>query len=419
MIATSEIKELGMQTTKMNNTAIKVSINIVGAGPAGSLAAWLLAQQGHQVQVFERSTYPIKGKICGEYLCPTGVNLIKSLKLGGLIGDYPKVLGMNIFDSLGLMVPTNFPGGQVGISLRRDQFDNDLIQKAMEAGVIFHFGHSVWQIHEEGNSIFLHTHTPEKQEKVFESELLIGADGRQSIVGTYINAKKKHHAGRVAIHGYLNTPIGALNHHGEMHLFNDGAYCGLNPVSNNLCNFSIVCEGKIVSSMKKSGISSVVKYYVDQSIRLKELFSGQINQGHFNIQGGITNPVGSLSNLKGNVVLIGDAAGFIDPLTGEGIYHALLTAKLYCEKLLISKSFQTCANHYHDKVDSIYAAKEKVNYLFQWLIKRPTFCHLISKFLNRRKVARDAFVGLIGNIYTPFQALKIIFMSSIKSEKGN
>ena len=74
-----------------NLKGFKLKIGIIGAGPAGALAAYLLSSAGHHVQVLERKK-SIQRKVCGEYLCPKGVELLEQLNLlDPLTSGFPSV----------------------------------------------------------------------------------------------------------------------------------------------------------------------------------------------------------------------------------------------------------------------------------------------------------------------------------------
>ncbi len=382
---------------------------IIGAGPAGSLTAYLLSAKGFKVGVFDRNAFPVKGKVCGEYLCPAGYDLLKDLKLEKLLDDYPKVRGMNLYSPDEQLVETQFPNNKFGHSLKREKFDNDLIELAQAKGTEFFFDTNIESIEHTKEGTFV-----QSGGQKWKASVLVGADGRQSLVGKWLGFQKKSNSKRVAIHAYLNVKDGVKSSKGEMHIFKDGSYCGVNPVNDKYWNFSIVYDAKKLK--KFSSIQKLVEDSIYERSHLSSVFDK--SNTDYNISGKISNPITELGCIKKRAVLIGDAAGFIDPLTGEGIYHALLTAKIFSENLISCRDFGKALAIYEKEIKKTYHKKEIVNHFFQWLIRKSTLCNLVAHFLKSRPVARDTFVGLIGNVYSPHQAFFII-LKNVFNKKGN
>ena len=398
----------------MSNINKTTEIIIIGAGPAGSLTAYLLAKMGFKVTVFEKNTFPITNKVCGEYLCPAGHKLLEQLSLGSLLLNYPKITGMKLYSPNFQMVNTQFPNSEFGHALKRINFDNDLITLAQSKNVTFHFGTQIQTIKFEEKCISISDGTTN-----WKATHIIGADGRQSIVGKWLNIAKKVTEHRVAIHTYLPVRANIKSSlkkidQGEMHIFNDGSYCGLNPVSDEYWNFSIVCNGSKIKNY--DSLEELIKETIKGSKRLTELFDSNSITEKLNIKvtGKITNPIKSLGCEMKQVALVGDAAGFVDPLTGEGIYHALFTAQILCESFAKHNNFPNTLKYYESIIKASYHKKEIINYFFQWLIKHPLLCNGVAYFLNSSLLIRTTFIGLVGNLYSPLQALKIIFTNVFK-----
>jgi flavin-dependent dehydrogenase len=106
---------------------------------------------------------------------------------------------------------------------------------------------------------------------------------------------------------------------------------------------------------------------------------------------------------------IGDAAGFIDPLTGEGIYNALLSSQLLVESLCLSAetdhNLEKALNRYKSKKWKVTLEKKILNHFFQLLITKPTLVKWTVQFLKTSHTRADIFIGIIGNIYNPLTGL--------------
>jgi flavin-dependent dehydrogenase len=382
---------------------MKSDVCIIGAGPAGAFTAYLLAKQGLNVHVLEAQAQ-VKRKICGEYLCPLGVELLKQHGLENIVHAYPPVVGMKIVSHRGVMLNTYFPEKEAkemhGMSVNRRKFDSQFIELAEEAGAKFFFDESVRSLEYKNDMWSIKTASSE-----FSSTLMIGADGRRSFVAQTLGLSRGLATKRIALHSYIQTQNSGRQ--GEMHLFSDGSYVGLDPIDEQEMNLSLVCNSYEV--LDRKGKSNVLQSYLEQSENLSQRFlpldpdlkiyaitplKHQVSRSIF--------PAGAL---------VGDAGGFIDPLTGEGMYNALLTAQMLSATILQSKDNLAQVNfrQYEKKKNRFFRQKVILNTFFQWLIRQPYITDQVATFLDKDQRRRDIFVGIIGNLFTPFQgALKLL-----------
>jgi flavin-dependent dehydrogenase len=376
---------------------------VIGGGPAGSLTALLLRKEGHDVHLFERSNYPLKNKVCGEYLCPAGMKLMEKIGLEGLIAKYPKIYGMKIFSPKEKEVDTYFPNNSFGCAVSRDELDNELLDLCMQAGVKVQFQTSIDFLGMEKNKIVL-----KSKDQIWHADYIIGADGRQSMVAKWMEVNIPFENNRVAIHAYVDGKfVQTEKLQGQMHILNDGSYCGLNPVKTNQWNFSIVCDaGKINQFGSKLDL---LKEEVRTHYKLKDIIDlSNLKNEQIKVISAITHPVTNITDFQKRSFLVGDASGFVDPLTGEGMYHAFLSAKILTKLIQEQKSLDEVFVKYEKQMALLYQNKVRINYFFQWVIKVPLICELMAKFLNMKEDYRSIFIGLIGNVYKPEMALKLI-----------
>jgi flavin-dependent dehydrogenase len=109
--------------------------------------------------------------------------------------------------------------------------------------------------------------------------------------------------------------------------------------------------------------------------------------------------------------LIGDASGFVDPLTGEGIFVALATARMIASRLVAQPDW-VMGDHivpilqsYHREREKAFASKKRVSMAFQRIIRSPRVCNAIQRYLAARQQRADSFIGLVGNVYQPLNGL--------------
>jgi flavin-dependent dehydrogenase len=189
-----------------------------------------------------------------------------------------------------------------------------------------------------------------------------------------------------------------------MHFFSDGSYCGINPISDLEVNLSIVLDKSEIQENKN--LIELMNIRIKNSKTLSAMFR-PIDK-HVEIK--TSAPLKHVNHFIAgeNLAYVGDAAGFIDPLTGEGIANALLSADLLYESLKSSSELSTALTKY--KLAQVSALKQKniLNKFFQWVIKTPWAVSFLHWFLKDNQKRCDIFIGVVGNIYTPLHGLKKI-----------
>lgn len=377
---------------------------IVGAGPAGSYAAAKLAAKGLDVLLLEARDRPIR-KTCGEYLCPSAAALLaEDGTLDEITAGFPAIIGMKMAAPGCEPVTCRFPKYRKtthGLAVNREVFDQRLLDFASRCGAKPLTGRRIQSIRRQGNAWCLESSDGERH----HASILIGADGRNSRVAKLLGIRGKTNASRVALHCHLSSP--AENERlGEMHLFADGSYIGIDPTGDHETNVSLVCDAGI---LKSSNPAQALNRYLKASPALRSRFGEVTGDCKINAVCPITNRVSKVSGDR--FALIGDAAGFLDPLTGEGMYQALWSASVLAEELLASFGPSSvdpnkALRRYARRKRKQFRHKTILNHLLQRIIRRPLAMKLISRYLHAKPARADAFVGIIGNNYQPFEGIR-------------
>lgn len=375
---------------------------IVGGGPAGSVLAWRLSKQGYKVCLVEKSE-AFQRKVCGEYLCPLGVQVLEDLNLMKEMEDFPKVFGMKLVSPAGRVVQTEFPSKQgipgFGISLNRQKFDSRLIELCKKSNVELVMGKIVKSFERSGVGWRISLN----DETRLESRFLIGADGRNSMVAKKLGLKLENSTRKVALHCFLERKI-ENPRYGEMHILK-GGYIGLNPTGRYEVNLSLACQSSDIA--KFGSIRECLNHYIESSPLLGEEFGPIGEDVKIKAVTPLTNNI-KFKQIE-NVALVGDAAGFVDPLTGEGIYNALWMASKFAEFVQKEQSslfdFNGASKKFLISKVKKFRQKSLLNRTFQFVIRHPLFCELIARFLRVKKSRGDIFIGIIGNIYTPLDGI--------------
>jgi 2-polyprenyl-6-methoxyphenol hydroxylase-like FAD-dependent oxidoreductase len=375
---------------------------IVGGGPAGGSAALRLAKAGLAVTLIEAQ--PVIGeRICGAYLCPAGVALLDELGLRTeLTGDMRPLLGMVLVSPKRKRLQTRFPSlpsyPDFGISLRRPEFDNSLLRIASQNGATIRMGKRLQAL--QRTSAGWRAQLADGE--TISTRLLVGADGRKSRVARLLNLATEPWQERVALHVDVPSLV-PTNPYGEMHVFQDGTYVGLNPIGPQTLNVSALCDP---AELRNTTAMAFVNHRTQASELLRSRIAPLTNAASVRV----TFPAAaSVRNVVAiNAALIGDASGFLDPLTGEGIYQALWTARALAGEVSSAWSDDAALNEslhrYAKQRRRQHRCKRWCCQGFQAIIRRPCLSNALHDLLSLREGIGNSFIGMIGNIYSPAEA---------------
>lgn len=398
----------------MNTNCSHYDVGIIGAGPAGSFCAYLLAKQGFRVILVEASP-SFKRKVCGEYLCPAGVKLLQQYGFGEYLDQhFLPIYGMKLVAPSFRSVKTYFASSDsknaYGISTPRDHFDRFLAQEAEKAGATVLLKKRA--LHFQQQPPFWNVHFSDQTQ--FSCKLLIGADGRRSVVAKHLKLKAQLQNSRVAVHCFLSSKK-QNERFGEMHIFKDGSYIGINPVEENKSNISLVCD---IHLLKKAGnVEHVLRSYLQQSPMIFNQYEIPTDFLKFSTTYPITYHTTSV--IGPQCALIGDAAGFIDPLTGEGMYNALWTASFLAQKIsetshpFKEKTLENTLRQYARGKKQQFRQKSFVSKMFQRIIRSQFLCERVADVLVPNQKRANIFIRMVGNLYQPFYGLFLFLKSFI------
>jgi len=377
----------------------KYDFTIVGAGLSGLTLGIELLRQNYKVLMLEKSKNQQR-PICGEYLTPMGVQIVNDLHLEKHLTPFEVLNGMILVSPSGKRVETFFPEGRKGISLDRKKFQEDLKNVFELYGGVILFNIEINSIQYAQDQCTLKTTQGE-----YKTQWLIGADGRQSQTAKLSHLpselpKQK----KVALHCYLR-PKNKLPRLGQMHILPKGQYIGINPINEEEVNFSLVTD---YSQLKKfSSAKDLLNFWIHHQSNLSNQFD-LITDQEIKTISPITRSAKRIAGPR--VALIGDASGFIDPLTGEGMTTALATAQMLSKEIKKNKNIQEAFYAYEKRRKQEFIQKEFFNHILQNIIQFKNVCEVIALCLESSFKLRSIFIGVIGNIYGPKEALKKLFL---------
>jgi flavin-dependent dehydrogenase len=347
---------------------------VVGAGPAGSVAALVLARAGVNVTLLDRAEFP-RDKLCGDSINPGAMTLLRrhGLAENVEVSSVP-IRGMLVTGPGNAEVNGRYAEGIVGRSLRRRELDALLLSAAIQAGARFEANVRVSAASTVGdgesvtvNGVVVRTDTGSIVER--QARVVIAADGRRSGLAFGLGlAKHPLRPRRWALGAYFEGVTG-LAERGEMHI-RRGRYIGVAPLAGGLANVCVVVpEISARSFMHAPDVALEAAIVADA--RLRGRFETARRMTDVQVLGPLAVEV-SRAGVSG-LLLAGDAAGFIDPMTGDGLRIAIRGAELAAEAALGQLDGRIAQSHLwlEGKRQTEFGRKLRTNRLLRSLVAHP------------------------------------------------
>lgn len=309
---------------------MKYDVAVIGAGPAGATAAKFLSQSGLKVVLIEKKNLP-RDKPCGGALSLHHLKRFKYLggKRRGLIGGCPSY-GVKVYSpSLEAVAEYTYSEPQVLLVLRKE-FDQVLVDLALDSGTEL-----------RNNTVKDVTVTPDAVKitvdggQVIESELVVGADGANSVVGKKTGLNPAWEKWQVTICAVNEVQVGEsvveefVGSQRPLHIFSFNDFFGYGWLFPKREHLNVGIGGPL--SLTKDIYNMFVRLV--RILKDKELIPRDFQNSGFKarfapVSGIIRKPYGD------RVVLCGDAAGCSNPLNGEGIYYAMASGQIASETII-------------------------------------------------------------------------------------
>ena len=348
---------------------------IVGAGPAGSVAATVLARAGVRVRLLDRAAFP-RDKLCGDTVNPGTLAALRRLGLSTRIDDRGlRVDGMRVTGPRGIAIEGRYPDGVFGRALLRRDLDWALLQHAMDAGAQFEPSTAVRRaIVEESHGspcvggVVVGVNGRDRE---LRAHVTLAADGRRSTLAFGLGlARHPARPRRWAIGAYYENARG-LSSLGEMHV-RHGRYIGVALVPGGLANVCLVkpFDEKRVRSPGPLFTTLLAAELAADPILRERFADARLAQPPV-VLGPLAIEVGA-EQVRG-LLLAGDAAGFIDPMTGDGLRFAVRGGALAAEAAL--ESLARGWNGVHERLAKArrreFASKWRFNRALRTLVASP------------------------------------------------
>jgi len=388
---------------------LDAEVIVVGGGPAGASTAHSLARAGVDVLVLDRAKFP-RDKVCAEYLSPQASRILSDMNvLDEIERTRPAHLaGMRVRAPDGNFADGEFasthgfhPFRDYGLAVRRTILDEIVLNGARVAGARVEELARVTDVtkDETGRVSGVTVIGPGGKAQNLTSKFVVGADGLRSVVGKRLGLMhtSRFFPKRLAlVSHYRNVrDVGAL---GEMHVDHKG-YFGIVHVGGGLMNVAVVVPMSRAAEIGE-GRAEFLERWIASRPHLAERFVGAERVEDVRATGPFATE--SRPAWASGAALVGDAADFFDPFTGEGMYAALrggeMLAPFIVEALRGSPRDESRAlAAYETARRREFGGKWKLERIVGMAIAYPYFLNNAAKALSRRKEMADLLVGVAGD----------------------
>ena len=384
---------------------------IIGAGPAGSAAAALLASAGWRVLAIDRAVFP-REKPCSEYMSPEAVRVLDRLGVTAALrsAGAASVGGSSVTAARGAHLEGRFPEGR-GLSIARRELDHALVGAARARGAEVLEATSFERlIVEEDRIAGAVIRTGDGESRRVLAPLTIGADGLRSRVARALGGQRFGWPARVAFVAHVAAVPGMADR-AEMHVSGLG-YVGLNAIGGGITNVALV----VPQHRAALAAGRAEAYFMEELERFPGV-QGRVRAHHIVREVLVTGPFAARARhvTAPGALLVGDAAEFFDPFTGEGICAALVGSELVARTLAAARgngeAIDRALSDYRRARRRRFAGKWAVERLIGYAMTVPgLFDHAVGRIGRRRGMA-DTLVGVTGAVLPARAVLNPFFLA--------
>jgi flavin-dependent dehydrogenase len=368
---------------------------VVGAGPAGAATAARLASAGHGVLLLDREAFP-RAKPCGECVSPAGVRALREL------GALPSVLqephaplvGWRVHPGAAPPFQGTFPVAEPGLGITRERLDGRLLEHARRSGATVRAPARVADLVRVGGRVAGVRLGGEDEGELLTARLVVGADGLRSVVVRRLGlVRRAPRLRKLALTAHL-LGLSDLDDRGELHVFPWGCV-GLAPVGAGEANVTVV-----VPDSESARVAGGRERYFDDVVRGVDRLHRAARAGTVLATGPFDWPVRTA--IADGALLVGDAAGYYDPFTGQGIYRALKGAELAARAAedALRRDDLSAASlaGYERERRRAFVPGQRLQRVIEAFVSRPRLLRLAARRLRSRPELADALVAVTGDL---------------------
>lgn len=340
---------------------------IVGAGPAGAVAATVLARAGARVCLIDRATFP-RPKLCGDTLNPGALEALRRLRLSAVAEARGlRIDGMLVTGEGGLAIDGRYPAGLHGRAIGRSDLDAALAAEAVAAGAELVTGtvarEAMLEEPRRGGSQVVGIRTGANgTSRGVRAAVTIAADGRHSTIAFALGLARHPARPRRWAIGVYAEGVAGMFALGEMHI-RRGSYIGVAPLPGGLVNVCLV-KAAGNSGAHRSDPLATIRAALAAEPMLRDRFASARFVSAPMVLGPLAVDAVNLRPVPDGLLLAGDAAGFIDPMTGDGLRFAIRGGELAAAAAL--DALQHGWNGVHERL----AAARRREFSSKWRFNR-------------------------------------------------
>jgi len=421
---------------------ILYDVIVVGAGPGGSTAAAFLGKRGKRVLLIDKEKFP-RDKTCGDAISGKSLSILEELGLVGEIekADHGEMHGVLFsspngaeasipfgktgkqMENSGGKLPDAEPAGSAkigkGYVCRRQVYDNLLFQNAKKHCDTLEMVTATGLLKENGKVAGVKAKGADGRGYEFRGKLVIGADSVNSVVAREIRGAEvdpKHTC--IAYRAYYSGITG-MQRCIEVHFVKSimPGYFWIFPLENGLANVGV---GMMMDDVKgkKIDLAKAMADIIANNPLFKERFAAAKMVSPLKAW---SLPFGSKKRkvCAEGVLLVGDAAGLVDPFSGEGVGNAMLSGKIASEvayeALAVGDTSELYLKRYEERLWSAVWSELSTSYKMQRVGKIEPLLNFVVGKAARSPKAREAISGTLSNkeakkgYSSPFFYLKLLF----------
>lgn len=383
----------------------KYDVVIVGAGPAGATAATFLAKQGFDVALLDKATFP-REKTCGDGLTPRAIGVLQEMNLlDKLLVEGCKMDEATVFAPNGTPVTTQMPIREdhppIMLAIPRYKLDNFIVQRAVEAGADLQQGVNIQTVETTETAVHVKGRLGGKPIVVNGRMGLIAVGASMGLLKR-MGILKKTPTLTLAARAYYEN-VQDLS--GRFEFYFEGiplpGYGWVFPLSASTANIGAGIFEIRNQKRNKRTAQGVMKTFLEIP-KMQHMLANAKQIGP--IRGyPIRTDFATASTYTHNVLLAGEAAGLVNPLTGEGIDYALESGKIAAEHLgqmfaqnkfneqQLQQYDQALRHHFQDQVRFCERIRD-------WYLHKPIINRLV-RVAKKREQFRELFTDIVlGNV---------------------
>jgi menaquinone-9 beta-reductase len=396
----------------------RVDVLVAGLGPAGAATAIRLARAGLRVLAVDRARFP-RDKPCSEYLSPETLRQLHLLgALDRLTGAGAPLAGVTVHGPGGARLTGRFasagvaPFRPLGLSVARRVLDHALVEEARAAGAMVAEATTVTGLLHDAGGVAGAVARRDGRLAEIRARLVVGADGLRSVTARHLGGRRRGAPARMAFVAHV-AGVAGLGDTAEMHVGQDG-YAGLNAIGGGLANVALV-----VPAARAAAARGAVPAFWHAALDRFPGVRGRVPAGGVTGPVRVTGPfaVRARRVTAGGALLVGDAADFFDPFTGEGICTALRGAALATDTALEALALPGPVSAarlagYARRRRRAFAGKWAVERLIGYGMLAPALFDRAVRRLEQRGLAHT-LVGVTGQFVPAGQVLRPAFLAAM------